>query len=102
MRGITLAMLSASLHALELYDLSVLPCVGPLSHRVRDDISALTFNLLRIDLQAAIAIRQQPRIELPFSREAHHQCRYTQRQVFIPIGMPGVPGLAVGVHYFFH
>ncbi len=69
---------------------------------MRDDIPALLFDRLRVDIKTAVAVGEQRRVKLAFARKAHHQRRDAKRQRFIAVGVPGMPGFAVGVDDFAH
>lgn len=65
-------------------------------------ILPLAFNGPGINSQTAIPIGQQRGVKLPVASKAHHQRRDTHWQGFIPVGMPGVPGLAISINNLTH
>lgn len=62
-----------------------------------------SFLLLRaIQPESTIPICNHLWIRLPVCCKAHHELRNARGQVFIEVGMPGMPRLALGMDEFFH
>jgi hypothetical protein len=80
----------------------MLPAVRRWIDRWRRDVLAVVLLLLTVDTQALIARLDHLGIGLSICREAHHQLRNPERQLFIQVRMPRVPSLTVSVDELLH
>src|SRR5690606_19843692 len=85
-----------------LVDLAALPAVGAGVGRGRWMVGRVRGLLLTGHADPRIACRNHLRVALPIGGEAHHQLRNAMPQLLVLVGVPGMPGLAIGAYELLH